>query len=102
VNKDEKASGGRPAGLLGQFPSVRLQDAYRQIVPLVAHVIVQPEEVDGKISYRPIPSETLKPLTDWMSRSRPANYQPPGGTRPVSEQPAEEKPAPAVAPGSSK
>ena len=102
VNRDEKSSGGRPAGLLGQFPSVPLQNAYSRIVPLVAHVIVQPVEVNGKFSYLPISSEALKPLIDWMGENRPANYQPPRGTSPVSKQPAEKKAVPAVAPGSSK
>ena len=65
------------AGLLGQVATARLQEAYRQIVPLVAHVIVQPTVgADGKQYFQPISSETLKPLTDWLAENRPANYKP--------------------------
>ena len=68
---------GKPAGLLGQVATARLQDAYRQIVPLVAHVIVQPTAAaGGKPDFQAISSETLKPLTDWLAENRPANYKP--------------------------
>ena len=68
---------GKPAGLLGQVGTARLQDAYSQVVPLVAHVIVQPTvAADGKQYYQPISSATLKPLTDWLAENRPANYKP--------------------------
>jgi hypothetical protein len=77
TNKSELTVAGKPAGLLGQVATARLQDAYRQIVPLVAHVIVQPTAAaDGKPDFQAISSETLKPLTDWLDENRPANYKP--------------------------
>ncbi|MED5401422.1 MAG: hypothetical protein VX669_13620 [Planctomycetota bacterium] len=77
VNKDEVTPAGKPAGLLGQVSTARLQDAYRQVVPLVAHVIVQPTvAADGKQYFQAISSETLKPVTDWLAENRPANYKP--------------------------
>ncbi len=77
VSKSETTVAGKPAGLLGQVGTARLQDAYSQVVPLVAHVIVQPTvAADGKQYYQPISSATLKPLTDWLAENRPANYKP--------------------------
>ncbi len=77
VNKDELTVAGKPAGLLGQVSTASVQDAYRQVVPLVAHVIVQPTvAADGKQYYQAISSETLKPVTDWLTEKRPANYKP--------------------------
>ena len=70
INKSELTVAGKPAGLLGQVATARLQDAYRQIVPLVAHVIVQPTAAaDGKPYFQTISSETLKPLTDWLAEN---------------------------------
>ncbi len=78
INKNDVTVAGKPAGLLGQFDTARLQDAYRQVVPLVAHVIVQPTVTpDGKQRYMLISSDTIKPLTDWLAENRPANYKPP-------------------------
>ena len=77
INKSELTVEGKPAGLLGQVATARLQDAYSLVVPLVAHVIVQPTVgADGKQYFQPISSETLKPLTDWLAENRPANYKP--------------------------
>ena len=79
---------GKPAGLLGQVSTASVQDAYRQVVPLVAHVIVQPTvAADGKQYYQAISSETLKPVTDWLTEKLPANYtpsQPSATTSPTS------------------
>ncbi len=70
---------GKPAGLLGQVGTARLQDAYRQVVPLVAHVIVQPTvTADGKQRFMAISSDSIKPLTDWLAQNRPPNYKPAG------------------------
>ncbi len=92
INKDDVTVAGKPAGLLGQVSTARLQDTYRQIVPLVAHVIVQPVvAADGKERYLPIPSQALEPLADWLGKNRPANYKPvppPAATAPVSQPPA--------------
>jgi len=77
INKNDVTVAGKPAGLLGQFGTARLQDAYRQVVPLVAHVIVQPTvTADGKQRFMMISSDTIKPLTDWLAENRPANYKP--------------------------
>ena len=77
INKNDVTVAGKPAGLLGQFGTARLQDAYRQVVPLVAHVIVQPTvTADGKQRFMLISSDTIKPLTDWLAENRPANYKP--------------------------
>ena len=77
ISKNEMTVAGKPAGLLGQVATAKLQDAYSQVVPLVAHVIVQPTvAADGKQYFQPISSETLKPLTDWLAENRPANYEP--------------------------
>ena len=88
INKSELTVAGKPAGLLGQVATARLQDAYRQIVPLVAHVIVQPTAAaDGKLYFQAISSETLKPLTDWLAENRPANYKPAQPTTTVPTAP---------------
>jgi len=96
INKSDVTVTGKPAGLIGQVGSARVQDAYRQIVPLVAHVIVQPTvSADGQQVFQPISSDTIKPLSDWMAQNKPANYkpiQPTGGTAPTSSaQPASSK-----------
>ena len=88
ITKSELTVAGKPAGLLGQVATAQLQDAYRQIVPLVAHVIVQPTAAaDGKLYFQAISSETLKPLTDWLAENRPANYKPDQPTTTVPTAP---------------
>ena len=88
INKNDVTAAGKPAGLLGQVGTARLQDAYRQVVPLVAHVIVQPTvTADGKQRFMAISSDTIKPLTDWLAQNRPPNYKPagrPSATAPTS------------------
>jgi len=79
INKSDVTVAGKPAGLLGQVGTARLQDAYRRVVPLVAHVIVQPTvTADGKQRFMAISSDTIKPLTDWLTQNRPPNYKPAG------------------------
>ena len=75
VHPNELASHGRPAGLLNQVPSARMRDAYDQVLPLVAHVIIQPvTPAGGQPVFQPVPADMLKSLSEWMNQNRPANY----------------------------
>ncbi len=105
IDKKELTVAGKPAGLLGQVSTNRLQETYRQIVPLVAHVIVQPVvAADGRERFLPISSQAMAPLAEWLQKNRPANYKPvpPPGATPVSRPPASKtkKTAPASGGGS--
>ena len=105
IDKKELTVTGKPAGLLGQVPTSRLQETYLQIVPLVAHVIVQPVvAADGRERFLLIPSQAMTPLAEWLQKNRPANYKPvqPPGATPVSRPPASKtkKTAPASGGGS--
>ena len=45
--------------------------------PLGLRFALQPTvAADGKQYYQAISSETLKPVTDWLTEKRPANYKP--------------------------